>query len=122
MTSWEPLAVRFLDAWTTQDVDAVLGVYTPDVVYRDPNTRGEIVGADALRRYLTKLFAAWNMTWKLRDVQMRDDGVGAVLWRASFQKQQGGSVVEVDGMDLVVIRDGRVFRNEVQFDRSRLPT
>jgi ketosteroid isomerase-like protein len=117
--NWNDLATNFLDAWTSQDVDRVLAVYTEDVVYRDPNTRGDVVGADAMRRYLTKLFAAWQMTWSLREVHVSSDGRGAVLWRASLRRHDGPTV-EVEGMDLVELREGRVARNEVYFDRTAL--
>lgn len=42
------------DAWNRQDVEAVLDRYTPDVIYRDPNTRGAVQGREAMRRYLTR--------------------------------------------------------------------
>jgi ketosteroid isomerase-like protein len=54
------LVKRFMDAWTSQDVDRVLDCYTDDVRYHDPNTRGDVTGRDAMRRYLTRLFADWR--------------------------------------------------------------
>jgi hypothetical protein len=57
----ERLIARFLDAWNAQDVERVTACYTEDVRYRDPNTRGHVEGREALRRYLRKLFAAWQM-------------------------------------------------------------
>ena len=116
------LATKFLDAWTSQDVEAVLAVYTDDLRYRDPNTRGEIVGAAAFRRYLTRLFALWQMSWSLREVHIGPDGTGAVLWRATMRRVGSGETVHVEGMDLVQLRDGRVARNEVYFDRTLLAT
>lgn len=56
------LIEQFLDAWNTQDVEKVVACYSDDLIYKDPNTRGEITSLDAMRRYLTKLFFAWNMT------------------------------------------------------------
>ena len=117
---WNGVAKRFLAAWTSQDVDAVLATYTEDLVYRDPNTRGEIRGANAMRRYLTRLFGAWEMTWSLREAHVSAEGTGAVLWHATFRPRGGGAPVEADGMDLVQVRGGRVARNEVQFDRTLL--
>ena len=61
------IAEEFLAAWNTQDVETVLGCYTEDVEYRDPNTRGTVTGHDALGRYLTKLFDRWQMHWALRE-------------------------------------------------------
>jgi len=115
------LAERFLAAWNSQDVERVVACYTDDVVYRDPNTRGEVKGGDALRRYLRKLFAAWTMHWTLRESHRLAalDGT-AVLWHATFRKADGGATVEADGMDLVLVEGDRVKRNDVYFDRSVL--
>jgi len=115
------LATGFLDAWNSQEVERVLGCYTDDLRYRDPNTRGEVAGRDALRRYLTRLFADWRMTWAKREVfDLADcDGV-ALLWRATFRRSNDDTVVEIDGMDLVVLDGDRVARNEVHFDRAAL--
>jgi hypothetical protein len=44
----------------------------------------------------------------------------AGLWRASIRVPGGEESVEVDGMDLVLIEDGRLRRNEVYFDRAAL--
>jgi ketosteroid isomerase-like protein len=114
------LVQRFLDAWNRQDVEAVLGCYTEDVRYRDPNTRGHVEGRDALRRYLTKLFSAWQMTWAKRELfPLKADGV-AFLWRATFRQPGRDLVVEADGMDLAVLRGEQLSRNEVYFDRAVL--
>jgi ketosteroid isomerase-like protein len=40
-------------AWNAHDVERVVACYTDDLVYLDPNTRGPVEGADAMRRYLT---------------------------------------------------------------------
>ena len=114
------LADRFLTAWNTQDVEQVLSCYTPDVDYRDPNTRGAVRGGEALRRYLTKLFAGWKMHWSLREAHLFADGRGcAVLWHATFQRA-GGEPIAIDGIDFVAMRDERIARNEVCFDRAQL--
>ncbi|HSQ64431.1 MAG TPA: nuclear transport factor 2 family protein [Polyangiaceae bacterium] len=117
----QELVERFLGAWNAQDVDRVLGCYTDDVRYRDPNTRGDVEGAAAMRKYLSKLFGKWRMTWTHRESfpLAGEDGY-AFLWHATFQKPEGGLVVEADGMDLVVMRGDRIARNEVYFDRAVL--
>ena len=116
------LAERFLAAWNTQDVEQVIACYTEDVHYREPGTRGEgIRGHDAMRRYLRALFATWKMHWSLRELYPLKDGEGAaVLWRASLQKADGAKVVEVEGMDLVLLAGDRIKRNDVYFDRAAL--
>jgi len=114
-------AAHFLEAWNSQDAEAVLACYGEDLIYRDPNTRGEVQGSEAMRRYLTKLFSRWTMRWSLREA-FALEGVagGAILWRASFVRRDGTQAVEADGMDLVLMRGDRIVRNEVYFDRLLL--
>jgi ketosteroid isomerase-like protein len=115
------IARQVLEAWNTRDVERVVACYTPDLVYRDPNTRGAVRGADAFRRYLRKLFAAWRMHWSAREVfPLAATSGAAVLWRATLTPAAGGATVEVDGMDLVVLDGERLQRNEVYFDRAAL--
>lgn len=115
------LAVSVLDAWNTQDVEAVAGCYTEDVQYLDPNTRGYANGSEELKRYLGKLFEAWQMTWAYKEGFLFEGGDGcAVLWHATIRKHGSEQVVEFDGMDLVLVRDDKIARNEVYFDRAAL--
>jgi ketosteroid isomerase-like protein len=115
------ISVPLIAAWNEQDPEKVVARYTDDLVYRDPNTRGAVTGADAFRRYLTKLFANWEMHWEVKETFPLADADGAGgLWRASFRRAGGQSEVEVHGMDLVLIEGDRVKRNEVYFDRALL--
>ena len=120
-TKHERIARQVLDAWNTHDVERVVACYTPDLVYRDPGTRGEVRGADALRRYLTKMFASWRMHWSAREVFPLEGTDGAaVLWQATLTPVGGDTTVAVEGMDLVVLEGERLKRNEVYFDRAAL--
>jgi ketosteroid isomerase-like protein len=115
------VARTVIDAWNTHDVERVVACYTPDLVYRDPGTRGEVRGADALRRYLTKMFARWRMRWVVREVfPLASEDGAAVLWRATLQPVGSDRQVEIDGMDIALLADARVRRNEVYFDRAQL--
>jgi ketosteroid isomerase-like protein len=115
------LANKFIEEWNTQDVERVVGCYTGDVVYRDPNTRGTVNGADAMRRYLKKLFAGWDMHWAVREAYpFSDANGGAFLWRASIARPDGGKPVEIEGMDLILLENKLIKRNDVYFDRAAL--
>ena len=117
------LAEEFLGAWNTQEVERVLACYTPDLEYRDPNTRGAVQGTEAMRRYLSKLFGRWQMHWSLREAHLFDDGQGcAVLWHATFRRSENDTPIGIDGMDFVAVRGDRIARNEVCFDRAQLAT
>jgi hypothetical protein len=120
-TAVEKLGERFLSAWNSQNVESVVACYTDDVVYRDPNTKGEIRGAEALRRYLVKLFGAWTMHWSTREgFPIAGQEGAAFLWHATFRRPDGDRTVEADGMDLVLLRGDKIRRNEVYFDRAVL--
>ncbi len=111
---------NWLAAWTSQDIGRLLSFYSDTVEYLDPNTRGELKGHDAFRRYVGKLFSAWpKMAWRAKDI-FEHTAVGGctVTWRAEITKQDG-QILSLDGMDLVFIADGIITRNEVYFDRSR---
>lgn len=115
------IADRLLESWNSQDVERVVGCYTADLSYRDPNTRGVVEGADAMRRYLTKLFDSWQMHWALREAFPLGDAEGAaVLWRARLRLKDGRDEVEIDGMDLALVDGDRLSRNDVYFDRAAL--
>jgi limonene-1,2-epoxide hydrolase len=115
------IAEKLLAAWNTQDVDAVVDCYTPDCIYIDPNTRGPVEGSDALRRYLSELFARWQMHWSLREAfPLRGAEGAAALWKASLRPVDGERGVEVEGMDLAIVEGDRLSRNEVYFDRAVL--
>ena len=115
------LAEGILDDWNTQEPDRVVARYAPDLIYRDPNTRGEVKGAEMMKRYLKKLFSAWEMHWSLREAHLFEDRNGcAVLWHATFRKPAGDQTVEIDGMDIVLMEGDRIRRNEVYFDRAAL--
>ena len=120
-TDHERIARKVIEAWNSQDVERLVACYTPDLVYRDPNTRGEVRGADAFRRYLTKLFGAWRMHWSTREIfPLEGEDGTAALWRATLTPHGTTRSVEVEGMDLVVIEGERIKRNEVYFDRAML--
>lgn len=119
--SLHAVAEQYFAAWNSQDVEAIVACYTDDVVYRDPNTRGEVSGRDSMRRYLRKLLASWRMKWSIREAYRLQACEGAaILWRASLRRADGEQTVEVEGMDLVLLREGLIRGNDVYFDRSAL--
>jgi ketosteroid isomerase-like protein len=115
------LTELFLEAWNAQDVERTVACYTEDVIYIDPNTHGAVKGSESLRRYLTKLFASWQMHWSLKEAFLFEGGNGSgALWHASIRRTGDDREVELDGMDLIVVRHDLIARNEVYFDRAAL--
>src|SRR2546426_9601825 len=120
-TRLRQLADHVFSTWNTQDVEQVLACYVDDLVYVDPNTQKPVVGRDAMRAYLTKLFGRWSMTWEAGDLFPLDgtDGV-TIRWTGSLTPAGGSRFVDVSGLGLVILEGDLVKRNEVYFDRSPL--
>lgn len=115
------IAEDIMERWTSQDVDRVLEAYTQDLVYLDPNTRGPVLGREAMRSYLTKLFSQWIMSWKASEIFPLDgiDGV-AIRWTATLSPAGDARAVEIGGIDLAIMEGDLLKRNEVYFDRAPL--
>ena len=121
MADHTAIARAAIEAWNTHSASRVLDCYTKTLVYRDPNTSGEIHGADAFERYLTKMFSLWEMHWEVTELHPLHDVEGAAaLWTATLRLRSGGKPVAVRGMDLALVENERLCRNEVYFDRMAI--
>ena len=102
----------WLAAWTAKDVPALLGYYAEDCVYRDPQTAAGITGHDALRAYLTQLFAATPAMTYTPDEVWPIPGGFCGRWYCEVQGDTGpGS--RLRGFDLVLLDGERITLNEV---------
>lgn len=107
----------WLTAWTGNQPEKLLSFYTDGAFYRDPHLKGGGVGKEVLRPYFTKLLK-YNPNWVWRRQQLWPVENGFVLkWQANIPLPSGETLVE-QGMDHVELRDGKIDRNEVYFDRS----
>ena len=92
--------------------------YTEDAFYSDPAHPEGLKGHDQLREYFVKLLAA-NPNWVWEPVEVFPTLRGFTLkWRAVIPA--GKKKIVEFGMDIVELEDGKIRRNEVYFDRSRL--
>jgi steroid delta-isomerase-like uncharacterized protein len=119
------LLQAFSAAWNRHDVDALMSFMTDDCVFETaagPDACGtRHVGHDAVRRAYA---AAWQT---LPDAQWRngrhwvsgDRGVSEWTFTGTAAD---GSRVEVDGVDLLTFRDGRIhIKNAFRKNRPLLP-
>jgi len=112
------LCERWLPLWTGNRPEELAAIYADDVFYRDPAKPGGIRGKAALLAYLRKLLAVFpDWVWTADEVWPVDGGF-VLRWKARIPV--GDEVIEETGMDLVLVEDGLVVRNEVYFDRSAL--
>ncbi|WP_052665843.1 nuclear transport factor 2 family protein [Nitriliruptor alkaliphilus] len=114
---------RCIDAWHTLDVATTLASYTEDVVYRDPKTRGFIVGHDQLGRYLDVFFRVWDMRFHIIDERRLAGQNGQLcMWDVEATHRRTGRSTTISGMDLCLVEDGRLSRDEAFMDTLPLET
>jgi len=118
------VATTYFDALARRDVDAAVACWAPDGV---DNFIGQTTaeGPDEVRAFFTELFAAIpDFAFAVESMTVEDDRA-AVRWHATgtFSGEtpfQGiaptGQRVVLTGLDLVLVRDGRIVHNDAFSD------
>jgi len=99
---------RWLKAWSDKDVGRLCAFYAADCVYKDPQTAAGLNGADALRAYLTGLFAATPPMTYTPDEVWPIPGGFCGRW---YCEVEGGG--RMRGFDLVLLDGDQIRLNEV---------
>ena len=111
-------ASRWLPTWTGNDPELLTSFYTEDGFYSDERIREGVRGRAAILKYFEKLLAE-NPKWvwtHTGSIPIRDGFLNK--WHASIPV--GDKVIEATGVCTAQIRDGKIYSNEVFFDRSEL--
>lgn len=98
----------WLAAWTAKDIPALLGFYAEDCNYFDAQTAAGITGHDALRTYLTGLFAGTPAMTYTPDETWPIPGGFCGRWYCAVE---GGG--QLRGFDMVLLDGDRITHNEV---------
>ena len=102
---------RYDQAWNEQDVDTIMSMHTPDMVFEN-HTRGVRVEGAAVRELLESTFAQQpDMRFSGRRRYVGDDFVVSE-WTATATDDQGRRI-EWDGIDVFPFRDGLIARKDV---------
>jgi len=99
---------RWLATWTAKDVDALCDFYAEDCVFKDPQTAAGLNGHDALRPYLTQLFASTPAMTYTPDEVWPIPGGFCGRWYCDV-----AGAGRMRGFDLVILRGDRIALNEV---------
>jgi steroid delta-isomerase-like uncharacterized protein len=117
---------RYNEAWNDHDVDAIMGMHAPDMVFHN-HTAGESAEGEEVRGHLASIFGTWpDIRFETRRLYVRD-GLVVQEWTATATHtstmRRGDIVAEPtneqvrwDGMDVIPFQDGLVKRKDVYSD------
>jgi steroid delta-isomerase-like uncharacterized protein len=102
---------RYNDAWNAHDLDAIVALHTPDMVFEN-HTAGERAEGEAVRDHIAAIFANWpDLSFTTRRLYTGDDVVVSE-WTASATAPDGRRL-EWDGVDVFPFETGRIKRKDV---------
>lgn len=103
---------RWLQAWTDKDVPRLLGFYSADTRYFDPQVPQGLTGQEALGAYLTGLFAATPpMTYAPEEVWSAQGGYCGRWYCVVGADPKAAPAIR--GFDFVQLRGDQITFNEV---------
>jgi steroid delta-isomerase-like uncharacterized protein len=117
---------RYNDAWNAQDLDAIVAMHAPDMVFAN-HTAGESASGAEVRAHIAKIFASWpDMRFEARRLYVRE-GVVTQEWTATATHSQAlrrgeleappsGNTVSWDGVDVIPFQNGLIKRKDVYSD------
>lgn len=104
-------------AWNAHDVDAIIALHAPGMVFEN-HTAGERVEGDDVREHVAKIFENWpDLAFRSRRLYARD-GVVVSEWTATATDGDGRRL-EWDGVDIFPFRDGLILRKDVYSSSHR---
>ena len=129
MDSPEALAdaiARYNEAWNGHDLDAIMAMHAPDMVFEN-HTAGESAQGEDVRGHIGSIFESWpDIHFETRRLYVRD-GVVTQEWTATAthanEMRRGdlvaaptGKTIEWRGIDVIPFEDGLVKRKDVYSD------
>jgi steroid delta-isomerase-like uncharacterized protein len=117
---------RYNDAWNAHDLDAIMALHAPDMVF-DNHTAGESATGEDVRAHIASIFATWpDIAFTTRRLYIRE-GLVVQEWtatathantmrRGDLTAEPTGRRVEWDGIDSIPFEEGLVKRKDVYSD------
>jgi steroid delta-isomerase-like uncharacterized protein len=117
---------RYNDAWNAHDVDAIVAMHAPDMVFAN-HTAGESAAGDEVRAHIAAIFEAWpDIRFETRRLYVREALVVQewtatathvnAMRRGDLEAPPTGNRVTWDGIDSIPFEDGLVKRKNVYSD------
>lgn len=117
---------RYNDAWNAQDLDAIVAMHAPDMVFAN-HTAGESATGEEVRSHIASIFTAWpDLRFETRRLYVRE-GLVVQEWTASgthsnpmrrgdLEAAPTGRTISWDGIDSIPFKDGLIERKDVYSD------
>ena len=117
---------RYNDAWNEQDLDAIISMHAPDMVFEN-HTAGERAEGEAVRDHIGSIFETWpDLTFTARRLYVRE-GLVVQEWtaeathvnemrRGDLVAEPTGKAIAWDGLDVIPFEQGLVKRKDVYSD------
>lgn len=117
---------RYNDAWNAQDLDAIVAMHAPDMVFAN-HTAGESATGDEVRGHIASIFASWpDLKFETRRLYVREGLVvqewtatathSSVMRRGDLEAAPTGKTISWDGIDSIPFEDGLIKRKDVYSD------
>jgi steroid delta-isomerase-like uncharacterized protein len=117
---------RYNDAWNAQELDAIVAMHAPDMVFAN-HTAGESATGEEVRAHIASIFATWpDLRFETRRLYVRE-GLVVQEWRASathsnvmrrgdLEAPPTGKTISWKGIDSIPFENGLVKRKDVYSD------
>ncbi len=117
---------RYNEAWNGHDLDAIMSMHAPDMVFEN-HTAGESAQGEDVRGHIGSIFETWpDINFSTRRLYVRD-GVVTQEWtatathanemrRGDLVAEPTGRKIEWNGIDVIPFEDGLVKRKDVYSD------
>src|SRR3954451_9778502 len=121
----QPVA-RYNDAWNAHDLDAIMAMHAPDMVFHN-HTAGESASGEEVREHVGSIFATWpDIAFATQRLYV-GEGIVTQEWKASathanrmtrgeLTAEPSGRRIEWEGIDAIPFENGLVKRKDVYSD------
>jgi steroid delta-isomerase-like uncharacterized protein len=117
---------RYNEAWNAHDLDAIMAMHAPDMVFEN-HTAGESASGEEARAHIGAIFETWpDIEFTTRRLYVREDLVvqewtarathAQTMRRGDLVAEPTGRRVEWNGLDVIPFEDGLVKRKDVYSD------
>jgi len=122
----QPLIDRYNEAWNAHDLDAIMSLHAPDMVFEN-HTAGETAQGEDVRAHIARIFESWpDIHFTTRRLYVREDLVTqewtatathvTAMRRGDLTAEPTGKRIEWQGMDVIPFEDGLIKRKDVYSD------